>query len=159
MIQNFNSLDEITRQFPNEEACMAHLEKLRWNGLVTSPFDPVSKVYQCKLGRYRCRNTGKYFNAKTGTLFYNTKVPLQKWFMAIWIITGQRPEITSVDLAKELDLTQKSAWLMLRRIRKHFGLNLHPKRSLTTKTKQTPVETQAPNDGKNMLEWLQMLKK
>lgn len=54
---------------------------MRWHGYVTSPFIEGSKVYKCKNNRYRCKESGKYFNVKTGTLFDNTKIPLRKWFM------------------------------------------------------------------------------
>lgn len=55
--------------FPNEESCIKYLEMLRWNGKVVSPFDPTSKVYKCSNGKYKCRNSGKYFDVKTGTVF------------------------------------------------------------------------------------------
>ena len=80
---NFNTILDLVNAFPDEQSCIEHLERLRWNGNIVSPFDEVSKVYKCANSRYRCRNTGKYFNVKTATLFDNTKVKLQKWFLAI----------------------------------------------------------------------------
>jgi hypothetical protein len=65
---------KISKAFPNEQACIDHLEALRWKGNVVSPFDSASTVYKCKGNKYRCKNTGKYFNVKTGTMFDNTKV-------------------------------------------------------------------------------------
>lgn len=82
----------------------------------------IEKVYKCKNNRYRCANSGKYFNVKTGTLFDNTKIPLKKWFLAIWLITSHKKGISSVQLAKDIDVTQKTAWFMLQRIRKCFGI-------------------------------------
>lgn len=120
--QEFNSIIELMQAFPNEQSCIDHLEALRWNGYVISPFDPLSKVYKCKNNRYRCANTGKYFNVKTGTLFDNTKVPLQKWFLAIWLITCHKKGVSSLQLARDIDVTQKTAWFMLQRIRKCFGI-------------------------------------
>ena len=118
---NFNSIDEIIKTFPTEESCLKHLEKLRWNGMVISPFDPISKVYKCQ-SNYRCRNSGKYFNAKTGSMFYNSKIELQKWFIAIWIVAKNQPDITSIELGKQLQITQKSAWYMLKRIKSHLKI-------------------------------------
>ena len=63
--RDFNSILELMQAFPDEQSCIDHLEALRWNGYVISPFDPLSKVYKCKNNRYRCANTGKYFNVKT----------------------------------------------------------------------------------------------
>lgn len=120
--RDFNSILELMQAFPDEQSCIVHLEDLRWNGYVISPFDSTSKVYKCKNNRYRCAKTGKYFNVKTGTLFDNTKIPLRKWFLAIWLITSHKKGISSVQLAKDIDVTQKTAWFMLQRIRKCFGI-------------------------------------
>ena len=119
--KNFNSIIDIVNAFPTEQSCIDHLELLRWNGNVVSPFDATSKVYKCKCNKYRCKNTGKYFNVRTATLFDNTKVELKKWFVAIWIVTSHKKGISSLQLAKDIHVTQKTAWFMLQRIRKCFG--------------------------------------
>lgn len=121
--QDFNSILDLLKAFPDEQSCINHLEQLRWNGSVVSPFDASSKVYNCKGNRYRCKNTGKYFNVRTQTLFDNTKVELRKWFVAIWLVTGHKKGISSLQLAKEIDVTQKTAWFMLHRIRNCYGIN------------------------------------
>jgi len=118
-----NSIIDLINAFPNEQTCVDHLEKIRWNENVVSPFDITSKVYNCKGNRYKCKSTGKYFNVKTNTLFDNTKMPLQKWFLAIWIVTSHKKGISSLQLSRDLNITQKSAWFMLQRIRKCFGIN------------------------------------
>lgn len=120
----FKSIIELINSFPSQQACIDHLEEIRWNGDVVSPFDSSSKVYSCKNNRYRCKNTGKYFNVKTSTLFDNTKIPLQKWFLAIWLITSHKKGISSVQLSKDLDVTQKTAWFLLHRIRNCFGIDV-----------------------------------
>ncbi len=115
------SVLDLINAFPDEQTCINHLEQLRWNGNVISPFDATSKVYNCKGNRYKCKNTGKYFNVKTNTIFDNTKMPLQKWFLAIWIVTSHKKGISSLQLSRDLNITQKSAWFMLQRIRNCFG--------------------------------------
>jgi transposase-like protein len=119
----FKSVIELVRKFSTEQICIAHLESLRWNGNVISPFDPQSKVYVCSNNRYRCKNTGKYFNVRTHTLFDNTKVELQSWFVAIYLVTNHKKGISSIQLGKDLNVTQKTAWFMLHRIRNCYGLN------------------------------------
>ena len=119
---NFKSILDLIKAFPDEQTCINHLETLRWNGNVVSPFDDGSKVYNCKGNKYRCKNTGKYFNVKTNTIFDNTKLGLQKWFLAIYIVTSHKKGISSLQLSRDLDITQKSAWFMLQRIRKCFGI-------------------------------------
>jgi len=166
---DFNSLADVALAFPTEESCLRHLEQLRWNGFVTSPFDPISKVYVCSQDRYRCRNTGKYFNAKTGTIFYNSKIELQKWFMAIWLVSTSEKPITSIQLGLDLGLTQKTAWFMLQRIRKYLGLdfpaaekaNAVQKAAVKKKSVQKigQVEVAIEKDKMQMVEWLQMFKK
>ncbi|ASS50894.1 MAG: IS1595 family transposase [Candidatus Fluviicola riflensis] len=122
MNKDFKSILELLKEFSNEQICIDHLTELRWDGDVVSPFDSSSKVYTCKGNKYRCKNTGKYFNVRTGTMFDNTKIPLQKWFLAIWIVTSHKKGISSVQLSKDIDVTQKSAWFMLQRIRNCFGI-------------------------------------
>ena len=116
------SIIELVQKFPTEDECYALLEKIRWNGKVVSPFDETSKVYKCKNNKYRCKNTGKYFNVKTNTLFESSNIKLQKWFLAIWIITSHKKGISSIQLSKDINVTQKTAWFILQRIRKCFGI-------------------------------------
>lgn len=115
------SVLDLIQAFPTEQSCIEHLELIRWNGKVVSPFDAASKVYKTKVG-YQCKNTGKNFNVKTNTIFDNTKLPLVKWFLAIWIATSHKKGISSLQLGRDLDITQKSAWFMLQRIRQCFGI-------------------------------------
>jgi transposase-like protein len=74
----------------------------------TSPLDPTSKVYKCKNNRYKCKNTGKYFNVKTGTIFECTKIRLQTWFYAFYVF-DRKKGISSPELSKEIGVTQKSS--------------------------------------------------
>ncbi|MEO5643748.1 MAG: IS1595 family transposase [Bacteroidia bacterium] len=119
---DFNSIIELLKAFPTEQSCIDHLEILRWNGDVVSPFDTTSKVYKCAGNKYKCKNTGKYFNVRTATLFDNTKIELQKWFLAIYIVTSHKKRISSLQLSRDIDVTQKTAWFMLQRIRNCFGI-------------------------------------
>jgi transposase-like protein len=120
MIADFKSVFDLLKAFPTEQHCIDHLTSIRWNGLVVSPFDETSKVYICKGNKYRCKNTGKYFNVRTGTIFDNTKLPLLKWFLALYIFSSHKKGISSHQLAKDLTITQKSAWFVLHRLRYAF---------------------------------------
>ncbi|MGI6816710.1 transposase, partial [Bacteroides sp. KG122] len=111
----FKTLTELIKTFSDEQKCIDFLEQIIWNGNPVSPFDSTSKVYKCKNNRYRCKNTGKYFNIKTGTIFENTKVSLQNWFIAIWMYTSHKGGLSSMELQRELGITQKTAWFMLQR--------------------------------------------
>lgn len=123
MINNeFNSILGLINTFSSEQICIEHLETLRWNGNPASPFDPTSKVYKCAGNKYKCKNTGKYFNVRTGTMFDNTKIELQKWFLAMWLITSHKKGISSLQLSRDIKVTQKTAWFMNHRIRACFGM-------------------------------------
>lgn len=123
MVGQFKSIQDLLQAFPTEQSCIDHFELIRWGGEPVSPFDPTSFVYKCKNNRYKCRNTGKYFNVKVGTIFEDTKIPLQKWFVALYILSSHKKGISSHQLAKDLDITQKSAWFVLHRLRYAFD---HP---------------------------------
>lgn len=103
--------------FPDEESCIRYLEKIRWGDKVVSPFDASSKVYKCANGKYKCRNSGKYFDVKTGTVFAGTKIALRSWIFAIFLFMSHKRGISSCQLARDLGITQKTAWNMLHKIR------------------------------------------
>ena len=106
--------------FPTEQSCIEYYEQIRWNGKVVSPYDETSKVYKCKNGKYRCANTGRYFDVKTGTLFAHTKLPLRYWFYAMFLFLSHKRGVSSCQLARDLGVTQKTAWGMLHKIREYM---------------------------------------
>lgn len=106
--------------FPDEQSCIQYFEKIRWPDGVVSPFDSASKVYKCKGNRYKCRNTGKYFDYRTGTAFANSKLPFRYWFYAIFLCLSHKRGVSSCQLARDLGVTQKTAWRMLNKIRSYM---------------------------------------
>ena len=123
MIPEFKSIFDLLKAFPTEQSCIHHLENLSWGGNPVSPFSPESKIYKCASNKYKCKNTGKYFNVRTGTIFDNTKIPLQKWLLALYVFSSHKKGISSHQLAKDISVTQKSAWFLLHRLRYAFD---HP---------------------------------
>lgn len=118
----FNSVIELLDNFDCEQTCIDHLEWLLWdNDMPTSPFNEESKVYKCSNNKYKCKETGKYFNVKSGTIFEDSKIPLRKWFVAIYYLTSHKKGISSMQLAKDLNVTQKTSRYILQRIRKALG--------------------------------------
>lgn len=144
-LTKFRSLFDLLRTFSTEQKCIKYLESIRWNNGVVSPFDSGSVVWKCKGINYRCKNTGKYFNVKTGTIFENTNISLKKWFMVIWIISSHKKGISSVQIAKDLGLTQKTAWFMLQRIRTCFEPDLDIKLSGEIEIDETYIGGLEPN--------------
>ena len=164
---DFENREALVAAFETSQKCIDHLEDLRWKGTVISPFDPTSKVYFCSKNNYKCRNSGKYFNVKTGTLLHNTKIDLQKWFLAIWIVSSNDKKINSVALGLELGITQKTAWYMIKRIKMYMESrdntfekknNLSPtiKNKVATKKELSAIAEE--NNKLPLLQWLQLLK-
>ena len=123
MVGEFKTIFDLQKAFPTEQDCINHLESILWPNGAVSPFDANSKVYKCAGGKYKCKNTGKYFNVKVGSIFEDTKIPLIKWFMTLFIFSSHKKGISSHQLAKDIGVTQKSAWFMLHRLRYAFD---HP---------------------------------
>lgn len=123
MLPEFKSIFDLLKAFPTEQSCIDHLENLIWNGVPVSPFVPGGKVYNCAGNKYKCKESGKYFNVRTNTIFDNTKIPLQKWFLALYVFSSHKKGISSHQLAKDITVTQKSAWFLLHRLRYAFD---HP---------------------------------
>lgn len=118
METTFRNLIELQKYFNDEAKCWDYLENLRWNGKVVCPFCKGEKHYKFKNSRtYKCADCKKKFNAKIGTIFENTKIPLSKWFVSIYIATSHKKGISSLQLSKDIGVTQKTAWFILHRIR------------------------------------------
>ncbi len=111
----------IFTRFPDQEACIEHLETLRWGDGPHCPHcgstSVAVKADQYRVGRWNCHGCKSSFNALSGTIFEKTKIPLQKWFMAIGLVVNAKKSLSSCQLARDLDITQQSAWYMLKRIR------------------------------------------
>lgn len=113
---SFRSIQDFLDYFRDEQSCIDYWEEVRWQGAVVSPYDPTSKVYRCKNNMYKCKNTGKYFNVRTGTIFEGSKLSLRKWFYAIYVVIGNKKGISSCQLARNIGVTQKTAWKMVQKI-------------------------------------------
>jgi len=116
-------MDIITvfQRFPDDEACFEHLEAIRWGDRPACPHcgsvDVARKNERGRLGRWNCHDCHSSFNVLSGTIMSQTRIPLQKWFLAITIITNAKKSISSPQLARDLDLTQRTALYLQQRIR------------------------------------------
>jgi transposase-like protein len=114
------SLYEFFKQFPNEEAARLYFEGKRWKGTISCGHCGSTDVAECKDHKpmaYRCRSCRQHFSVRTGTVLAESRLPLQKWLMAIYMMTTARKGIPSTQMARELGITQKSAWFLAQRIR------------------------------------------
>ena len=113
------NLPEIFRRFPTHESCILHLEAVRWEG---KPRCPYCKSDRCtpvlKEHRYHCNSCNTSFSVTVQTIFHNTKLDLQKWFLAVTLILNAKKGISARQLARDLEVHRNTAWYMGMRIRK-----------------------------------------
>ncbi|MGQ0588436.1 MAG: IS1595 family transposase [Sphingosinicella sp.] len=111
----------IFSRFPDQEACIEFLERVRWGDSPYCPFCGSTTVARKseseRIGRWNCHGCRSSFNVLSGTIFEKTRLPLQKWFLAIGILVNAKKSVSSCQLARDLDMNQKSAWYMQQRIR------------------------------------------
>ena len=111
------------KKFPTEAIARQHLEQQRWNGCVRCPHcDAAERIQTRKVeGYYRCLACKFDFTVRTGTMMERSHIPLTKWMYAVYLVATARKGISSMQLSKELGITQKSAWFLLQRIREACG--------------------------------------
>lgn len=119
MKNELKSLLDLTNQFPTENECREFLAKIRWQDKpVCVHCGSSRKIYKMDGGKLlKCADCRKQFSVKIGTIFEDSAIPLQKWFMAVYLLMAHKKGISSVQLGKDIGVTQKSAWFMLHRIR------------------------------------------
>lgn len=121
MIQNITSLFDLFEAFPTEQHAIDHLRAIRWGENDENAYCPYcgsTRVMHFKDQKnHKCSDCRKRFSIKVGTIFADSKIQLRKWFAAIWMITSHKKGIASTTLAKDIKVTQKTAWFMLHRLR------------------------------------------
>lgn len=114
------NLKDLMNKFNDESKCRAFLVEQRWNGNPTCPYCKSEKWYSIENGkRFKCGNKECYkkYSVTVGTVFEGSNIPLTTWFPALYLISAHKKGISSVQLAKDLGVTQKTAWFILHRIR------------------------------------------
>src|ERR1700733_14247572 len=114
---------EFLQRFPDETAARNYLELRRWNGSPVCPHCNKGERVQVRkvVGYFRCLACKEDFTVRTGTIFERSHIPLDKWLHSMYLISTARKGISSLQLSKEIGVTQKSAWFMLQRIREACG--------------------------------------
>jgi transposase-like protein len=112
------TLQEAIRYFSEPDVCTSFVASLRWpEGPVCAHCGGREHSYLTTRRIWKCKNCKRQFSVRTGTIFEDSPIPLDKWLSAIWLIANSKNGISSYELARALGLTQKSAWFMLHRIR------------------------------------------
>ena len=117
-IFEFKTLTEFTDYFCDEATCVAHFTASRFRNGEYCPHCKHDKIYKCANGkRYQCAKCKQDFTIRTKTVFGESKLPLRKWYMAIYLLATTSKGISSVQLSKHVGVTQKTAWFIDHRIR------------------------------------------
>jgi transposase-like protein len=129
------SLPALMKRIPDEEAAYLLMEDLRWSatGVVCSHCGSLAKHYFLKprdpQGRmtrtgafsqrrvWKCKDCRKQFSVTTGTIFHGTKIPLQTWLFVVFEMCASKNGVAAREIERKYDVTAKSAWFMVHRIR------------------------------------------
>ena len=115
-------LVRVFEQFSTQEDCIEHLEIARWGDQPCCPHCGSDKVARKqeneRVGRWNCHSCKSSFNVLSGTIFQGTRIPLQKWFLAIAILLNAKKSVSSHQLGRDLGVNQPTAHRMGMQIRK-----------------------------------------
>jgi transposase-like protein len=116
----FKNLQQLLQTFSDEKVCRQYLEDQLWKGTPTCPKCGHQRSYKLNDGKtYKCASKECYkkYTVTVGTVFENTNIKLGTWFAAIYLCTAHKKGISSLQLSRDLGVTQKTAWFLLHRIR------------------------------------------
>ncbi|MBF2755320.1 MAG: transposase [Gammaproteobacteria bacterium AqS3] len=120
-LENPADVSDFSAKFSDEKSAAEYLALIRWKTGVDCPYcdsrNNASPVKSRTSGKYRCKFCRKDFSVRTETIFERSNIKLHKWLYAIYLLQTARQNLSSPQLGSEIGITQKSAWLMLRRIR------------------------------------------
>lgn len=113
---------QVFERFPDAESARIYLEKRLWpNGPTCPVCGSAERITTRKAGFYRCNACSEDFTVRTGTIFERSHIPLHKWIYAMYLMMTARKSVSSLQMSKEIGITQKSAWFMMHRIREACG--------------------------------------
>lgn len=125
------STADLFKMFPDADSARSYLESRLWPHGARCPICGLGeRIGQHSPGFYRCNHCKEAFTVRTGTIFERSHVPLHKWLYAMYLLVTARKGISSLQLSKEIGITQKSAWFVLQRLREECGKNLDALRGI-----------------------------
>ena len=146
IISSFKSFAQMLEVLNTETKCREFLENLRWNNEPVCPHcgSKNKAHYELKTkgefkGLHKCKDCRERFTVTVGTMFEGSHIPLRKWFIAVYIFSSHKKGISSLQLHRDLDVTQKTAWFMLGRLRNTFKTKTVDKFTTPTQADETFV--------------------
>lgn len=111
-------IEFLTDRFPTEKEATRFFVEKRWGGKIACPYCSYQTIYDVAGSQpYKCAKCRCKFTAKTGTIMEGSKIAIQKWLLVMYAMGTSRKGISSIQLAKQIGVTQKTAWYMAQRVR------------------------------------------
>lgn len=108
----------IFETFPTNDDCIAHIERVRWETTPVCPYcNSPNQTPMPKEKRYHCNNCNTSFSVTVGTIFHHSRLPLQKWFLAIFTVLNTKNDLSARQLGRYINVNKNTAWRMLTKIR------------------------------------------
>ena len=126
------NLIEVVERFPDQDTCVAHLERIRWRGTPVCPHCESKDVVRKKeegvgrVGRFNCHDCGLRSKLPVARCFMAQRYHFKSGYMAITMIVNAKKSLSSHELARDLDLKQKTAWYLMTRIRAEMANKTNP---------------------------------
>lgn len=147
------TLIHAVRYYSDLAVCNRYMRKIKWpNGIVCHACGSERVVEITGRPKLRCKDCRKEFSYKVGTIFEDSPLGLDKWFVAVWAIANAKNGISSHELGRALGVTQKTAWFMLHRIREAMRTGTFRKLDGTVESDETFVGGEAKNMHKSVRE-------
>jgi transposase-like protein len=119
------SIVEVYRRWPTKEACIEHLEAVRWGESPTCPYcgaDRVShnrdRTRSLTASRWKCQRCMRSFSVTVGTIFHNSHIDLQLWFLLISLMLSAKKGLSAMQAARDLETRRPTVWSMMHRVRR-----------------------------------------
>jgi transposase-like protein len=143
-----NTLQEAILYFASADNCREYLVAHRWPDGVTCPRCGSKNVlFQAKYNRWQCgsKHELRQFTSKTGTIFEDSPLGLDKWLLAMWMVVNCKNGVSSYEIHRDIGVTQKTAWFMNHRIRKALGMPCEEKLNGEVEVDETFIGGKARN--------------
>src|SRR4051794_12978291 len=140
------TLQQAIRYFTDEQVCIDTVAQMRWPaGPVCPACEHKDHYYLKTQRRWKCKECGRQFSVKLGTIFEDSPLGLDKWLAALWKLVNCKNGISSYEVGRALGVTQKSAWFMLHRIRFAMHQGFDAKMAGTVEADETFIGGKARN--------------